>query len=997
VDGKARSPRTARRRRARRYLVVVALLLLALLVLPSAPTPRPASPSLDAVGPASARPSTSSISWTTFHGSENRSGYSSEDGPTLGTLSWLVAPPTVVPVPIRTGIVANATEIYFTNDDGTVFAYNLTSPPNLSWQRSLGTTATTGDLWDGELVIGGSNGELTALDAANGSVRWFTPLDGGIPQGVAVVDGRVIAGTTNGSVWAVNATTGAVAWRASVGGPVAGAPAVEGSTIVVTTESGAVVALGLNGTRLWTAQDGAPIRSGPAIFGDAVVVADGVANVSRYDLTNGSLEWRYSARTLQVGDEINSTPAIDPSRVYVSTLLGQVIALSLSNGSLVWNRSTGFTGYVVLSSPAIAPNGLYVSDAYQDLDDFDPATGHELWSQSLAYSPAYGPPALVNGLVVEGVDLGTVYAFGPIGGPPKYTVAGTVSSAAGAPIASATVTIGQIFATTASNGSFALRVANGTYPLSVSANGFEPLSTSVVVAGPVSGLRFVLAPVPVALVTGRVVDGQTLEPLAGVPVFVFGPYGSQSNTTSSNNGTFALMAPVGLDYVTASPPNGYGSFAAHEEVPATGVSGLEIELPVLGGGLPTDLVLAPLAAIAIGLIIVGVWAAQQRRLRLGQPPGVFSPFATYVAERLVLLGFQALGILSVLYVFGTMLPAAYFKVSPCAFVGSGCQPGGWQSPTNDLLAFLYGMSEFVVRLFEGQWGLTSYGHLVEPAVTFLYWYGPNSIELALFALPLAAGIAYLVGLWAGAHPESTFDSVARIGSIGGLLVPSFLIVLLFLAAFYDPFLATFGDSIYGIMPTPSWFSLHGGYPGWIGLGANTTPTGFPLLDGLIHGDWFFVEIVLVKTLWQAVAIAVVYVSIYLRFVRHAVAEAFREPNIVAARARGVPESAILWRHTGRRVLPMLVLVFGLTLPLYIGTQALVEALAQDNGIGTLLIDQMTHTIQSGFGFRGVSPGQTPQSFYQVTIFLLVFVVLAGELLADVVARYLDPRLLRAPR
>ena len=407
--------------------------------------------------------------------------------------------------------------------------------------------------------------------------------------------------------------------------------------------------------------------------------------------------------------------------------------------------------------------------------------------------------------------------------------------------------------------------------------------------------------------------------------------------------------------------------------------------------------LAPIVAIVVALVVVGLWAAQQRRIRLGMPTGLFSPFARYVAERVILLFFQAIGILSVLYVFGTMLPAVLFKIGPCQFIDSGCEAGGWKNPVNAALAFGYGMWHFVTALFLGHWGTTSYGHLVEPAVTFLYWYGPNSVELALFALPLSATIVYAVGLWAGAHPESLFDYTARLGSIAGLLVPSFLVVLLFLGTFYNPFLGTFGDSPYGFMPTPAWFSLHGGYPGWIGLGANTNPTGFPLLDGAIHGDWYFVEIVFLKTLWQAFAIALVYVSIYLRFVRHAVAEAFREPSVVAARARGISESTILWRHTGRRVLPMLVLVFGLTLPLYIGTQALVEALAQDNGMGTLLIAQMTDTVQSGFGFRGIAPGQTPQSFYQVTIFLLVFLVLAGELLADVVARYLDPRLLRSSR
>ncbi|MCI4360824.1 MAG: hypothetical protein L3J91_03900, partial [Thermoplasmata archaeon] len=157
------------------------------------------------------------------------------------------------------------------------------------------------------------------------------------------------------------------------------------------------------------------------------------------------------------------------------------------------------------------------------------------------------------------------------------------------------------------------------------------------------------------------------------------------------------------------------------------------------------------------------------------------------------------------------------------FIAQGCQSGGWRNPINVFLAFGDGMGEFVGRLFTGQWGLTSYGHLTEPAVVFLQWYGPNSIELALFALPLAGAIAYVVGLWAGAHPESTFDSAARLGSIGGLLVPSFLIVLLFFGTFYGPFLAAFGDTPYGFLPTPSWFALHGSYPKWIGSGGNTTP------------------------------------------------------------------------------------------------------------------------------------------------------------------------------
>ena len=997
MHGSKGGPTGARWRRPGPLVFGIALVLVAVLVVPSvSPGPDGAARYSVARAPAIA-PAATFLHWSTFHGSENHSGYSPINGPSVGTISWDFGPPHARPVAIRTGIVADDTAIYFSDAFGTVWAYNRSNAtPAFLWNYSLGTTTTTGDLWGGEIVIGGSNGRVDALSTANGTLLWSAPVDGAVPQGVAIDNGTVFAGTSNGTVWALDALTGLPIWSRPIGGAVAGSVAVEGNTLVAATISGGLVGLDLNGSVRWTTNVGAPMRSGPALFGTAVVVADVAANISRYSLLNGSRDWRFVEGTRSPGDFVNSTPAVDPERVYVATTLGQVVAVSLANGSLVWNRSTGFTGYDVLSSPAIAPNGLYVSDAYQYVDDFSPTNGSTIWRQSLGYFPAYGPIALDGGLALLGVEIGTVLAFGPVGGGATYPVAGTVASVAGVPLAGATVTVGVRSVRTDANGSFSLQAVNGTYPVTVAATGYVSTTSTLIVAGPTTGLRYILAPVPLALVTGRVIDDHTLHPLGGVPVLFFGPFGSFANTTTAPNGSFALLAPIGLDYVTASPPNGYGPYADHVTVPATGLTGLEIRLPVAAGALDGRLVWAPLAAIGLALLSIWVWDATRRRRELGLPPGLLSPFATYVAMRSILLGFQAVAILSILYVFGTMLPAVSQHVSPCAFIDTGCQPGGWSNSWNIPLAFGYGMGHFIVQLVTGDWGTTTFGHLRQPAAQFLVWYLPNSIELALFALPIAATIAYLVGLWAGAHPESTFDSVARLGSIAGLLLPSFLIVLLFLGAFYGPFLHALGDTPYGFLPTQLWYVDHP-FPSWIGTGGNTTPTGFPIVDGAVHGNWPFVELVLLKTLWQAFAIAVVYVSIYLRFVRHAVAEAFREPIVVAARARGIPESTILWRHTGRRVLPLLVLVFGLTLPLYLGTQALVESLAQDNGIGGLLVSQMTQAVSSGFGFKSLAPGRTPQSFYQVTIFLLVLVVLAGHLVSDVVARYLDPRLLRAPR
>ncbi len=344
-----------------------------------------------------------------------------------------------------------------------------------------------------------------------------------------------------------------------------------------------------------------------------------------------------------------------------------------------------------------------------------------------------------------------------------------------------------------------------------------------------------------------------------------------------------------------------------------------------------------------------------------------------------------------------MLPAVYRNTNPCLLDPTQLCAGGaawsWGVPWQAAEGFLGGFGLFIWNLFTGNWGYASFGQLKQPATTFLAWWGPDSIQLALFALPISAGLAWVIGMYGGAKRDGAADVGARVLSAVGLLVPSFLLVLLFLGTFYDPFFRAFGDSPYGTLPNTAWWSAHGGYPDWIGLGTNTLPTGLPLIDGALHGDWPFEEVVLMKTLWQAAAIAVVYTAIFLRYARSVVADAFQEPHLTAARARGVDDSTLLWKHTGRRVLPLMLLVFGATLPAYIGTQAVVEALANDTGLGTLLLGELTHVGSTGFGLSQTTNLQSG-NLYQVTIFLLVLLVLVGNVIADAVARYLDPRLLR---
>jgi ABC-type dipeptide/oligopeptide/nickel transport system permease component/outer membrane protein assembly factor BamB len=933
--------------------------------------------------------------WTTFHGSENRSGEASGVGPGVGTTVWFRH---LSSSGFRVGPVENRTQVYIADVFGAVFDVNL-SNGSVRWSHGVGLNPTTPDLAQGQLVIASGNpGKVTDLNATTGAERWNVVLTSRVTTPVNVVQGTVVVGTADGRLIALALADGTFLWSASFGAGVAGGVAYESGRWYAATDVGGLFAVNAVGRPVWGANVTAPVDAGPAVAFGRVVLADVRANVTAFNASNGSFLWRYVGALAHPGDGIEATPAVGASGVYVATDLGAITALDLTTGALRWSRNVTFTGYPVSSAPVLTVTGLYVWDASESLDDFALANGRPYWSTTLAVATSFSSPAVEGGQLLMGDDKGYLWEFGGAGSGPAWNVSGTVTDRAGRPVPGATIDYSGSPMPVGPNGSFVLTLSNGTYTLTATAPGYGSVAEGVTVIGPVSGLLFRLLPLKLYPITGIVEDRIAERGLSRVLVQV--TIQSWTDQSYSNpNGTFQLWAPNGTTYVTAQPPTGFDPIAIHVVVagaPATGVVlGLApTQLAVSTGGPDRLDLLLPLGAVAAAGIATAFRQESRRRTALGLPPDVLSPFARFVAMRLILVPFQSLVVLTVLFVFGTYLPVLSHPGStPCQLSSQACSGCTWSDWGCAATAFLWGWWTLIVNLFTGQWGLTSFGYLQEPATLFLQWWAPYSIELAVVALLFSAAIAYPVGLLSGWRRDSVVDVGARSLTTVGLLVPTFLVLLFILGFAYTPFSTTFGDTPYDVIPSPSWFALHG-QPEWIGTGFNTSPTGFPLVDGAVHGAWAFELIVLVKTVLQAMIIAVIYVGIFLRYARNAVVDAVQEPHVNAARARGIPEGTLLWRHTARRVWPIYVLVFGLTIPAYIGTQAIVEALANDHGLGTLLIAQMTHVQSTAFGFSSVAAGPHIGNLYQVLIFILVLVVLVGKVVADVVARYLDPRIVR---
>jgi peptide/nickel transport system permease protein len=126
----------------------------------------------------------------------------------------------------------------------------------------------------------------------------------------------------------------------------------------------------------------------------------------------------------------------------------------------------------------------------------------------------------------------------------------------------------------------------------------------------------------------------------------------------------------------------------------------------------------------------------------------------------------------------------------------------------------------------------------------------------------------------------------------------------------------------------------------------------------------------------AVTLSVVTIAVTMRYQRTAMLEILRLDYVAAARARGLTESRVVWRHAWRNALFPLLTLVGLWLPILVSGAVFVEAVFNWPGLGSL------------------AAGAIATRDYPVllaTSMLVSLAVLLGSILTDAGVRWLDPR------
>jgi len=130
----------------------------------------------------------------------------------------------------------------------------------------------------------------------------------------------------------------------------------------------------------------------------------------------------------------------------------------------------------------------------------------------------------------------------------------------------------------------------------------------------------------------------------------------------------------------------------------------------------------------------------------------------------------------------------------------------------------------------------------------------------------------------------------------------------------------------------------------------------------------------------AVTLTAVSLAAVMRYQRTALLEVLRLDFVLAARARGLPERRVLWRHAWRNALFPVIGLLGLWLPMLVSGSVFVEQVFNWPGLGSLAANAV---------------GARDYPVILGTAMLVSAMVLLGGILADVGYYALDPRVRRA--
>lgn len=343
-----------------------------------------------------------------------------------------------------------------------------------------------------------------------------------------------------------------------------------------------------------------------------------------------------------------------------------------------------------------------------------------------------------------------------------------------------------------------------------------------------------------------------------------------------------------------------------------------------------------------------------------------SPFVRFIVRRLLHIPFSLFIITLVLY-GGVMLtpPEAraqlYIPPNPKKitenYINSLIRDNHLDEP------YLVQYTRWIKSLATGSWGYSPTLH--EEVLPSLLRRTPITLELAIYSFLLFVPLGLAAGLLAGWKPESRFDNSFRSLAFFGTSVPPFILALAIMGVFYvnlgwfapGRISYQFGRQI-----------LEEGYK---------SPTGFLTIDALINGRFDILLDALKHLAMPVVALALYHWATLGRIMRATAIGERAKDYIVAAKARGVSEKRLVWKHGFRASLIPPLTSIALSATSIVTGVFVIEMIYGIKGVSEVLVSSMLAEPDA--------PAALGFAIYSVIMVISLMVVL------DIVQAVLDPR------
>ena len=253
----------------------------------------------------------------------------------------------------------------------------------------------------------------------------------------------------------------------------------------------------------------------------------------------------------------------------------------------------------------------------------------------------------------------------------------------------------------------------------------------------------------------------------------------------------------------------------------------------------------------------------------------------------------------------------------------------------------------------------------EPVADAIRGFFPATLELGLYAFACILTFGIWLGTASAVHRDKLIDHISRFTSISGYSLPTFVWALLLLMVFYGQL---------GWFP-PGRLSLEADQ--FVRSGQFHVYTGLMTVDAALNRQWWIVWDAIKHLVLPVATLTYFLTAVLVRITRSSMLETLRTDYVRTARAKGLPQRAVVDRHARRNALIPVITLASLLF------------------VGLLSGVVITETVFNypGIGRWGVGASQQ-LDIPAVTGFALIFagILVVGNLCADVLYAVVDPRI-----